>query len=469
MGNLWTRRRFLRSAGAAASVGLVAPALLDGCAPTAGAPAVRRDIGGISANDLTITLYAKAVQAMQALPVSNPLSWSYQAAIHATTLAGSQIAWNTCQHGSYLFWSWHRMYLYWFERIVRKMSGDPGWALPFWNYTASTERQLPPMFRDQTSVLYVANRNAAMNDGSGSLPASDVDPSAGLATIDFTAASSSIENTPHNAVHVDIGGWMGSIPTAAQDPIFYLHHCNIDRLWNLWLKQGGGRVDPLADATWKNTTFTFFDENGNQVQMTSCDVLRAAQQLFYTYEGEGTQVESFCGRHFVPFPLPASLVLRTLEARAVLNARRVSFQLPVEGLRERLSPILSNLAQTVFLQLDGVEAEREPGVVWQVHIGLPDNAPADAASASFVGNVALFSSGVRSNRMHGHGHAYQPARFTFAANRALRAALQAGHDVLTVSLEPHGILIDGKPSTPAVQAEVSIANASLVVQTAQPR
>jgi len=33
------------------------------------------------------------------------------------------------------FFSWHRMYLYWFERIVRRMSGDDTWALPYWNWT----------------------------------------------------------------------------------------------------------------------------------------------------------------------------------------------------------------------------------------------------------------------------------------------------------------------------------------------
>jgi hypothetical protein len=468
MSQLWTRRRFLKTAGATASVSVLAPVLFESCTPTAAAPAVRRDVGGMNAQDLTIVLYAKAVQAMQALPASNPLSWTYQAAIHGTTLAGSNTAWNTCEHGSYLFWSWHRMYLYWFERIVRKMCGDPGWALPFWNYTAAGERQLPAMFRDQTSVLYVAQRNPAINDGTGSLPASDVDPSAGLAITDFTAASSALEGTPHDVVHVDVGGLMGSVPTAAQDPIFYLHHCNMDRLWNAWLQQGGGRSDPLADATWKGTQFTFFDENGNQVQMTSCDVLRAAQQLFYTYEGAPPQVESYCNR-LVAYPVAHLLGLFRQPAPMGLTGRRTSFQVPLAPLRERLRPVLADPAQTLVLQLDGVEADRQPGVVWQVHVGLPESAAADAQSASFVGNVALFSRGIRADRAHAHGHGYQPASFSFAINRAVQAALQADHDALTVSLEPHGILIDGKPSVPVVQAEVSIASASLAVRTMERR
>ncbi|MGH7262080.1 MAG: tyrosinase family protein [Nitrospiraceae bacterium] len=42
-----------------------------------------------------------------------------------------QTAWNTCQHGSYFFLSWHRMYLYYFERILREASRDPNFALPY--------------------------------------------------------------------------------------------------------------------------------------------------------------------------------------------------------------------------------------------------------------------------------------------------------------------------------------------------
>ena len=41
---------------------------------------------------------------------------------------------------------------------------------------------------------------------------------------------------------------MGDPLTAAQDPIFWLHHANIDRLWNHWLQQGGGRADPTDSA-----------------------------------------------------------------------------------------------------------------------------------------------------------------------------------------------------------------------------
>ena len=41
----------------------------------------------------------------------------------------------------------------------------------------------------------------------------------------------------HNRVHIYIGGTMQSVPKASNDPIFFLHHCNIDRLYEQWLDQ----------------------------------------------------------------------------------------------------------------------------------------------------------------------------------------------------------------------------------------
>ncbi|KAJ2918785.1 hypothetical protein MD484_g1570, partial [Candolleomyces efflorescens] len=41
---------------------------------------------------------------------------------------------------------------------------------------------------------------------------------------------------PHNSMHNTIGGWgaMGDTDYAAFDPIFYLHHCNMDRILAFW-------------------------------------------------------------------------------------------------------------------------------------------------------------------------------------------------------------------------------------------
>src|SRR5262249_2373780 len=48
--------------------------------------------------------------------------------------------WNPCEHSTPIhttryFLAWHRMFLYFFERVLREASGDPNFALPYWDYT----------------------------------------------------------------------------------------------------------------------------------------------------------------------------------------------------------------------------------------------------------------------------------------------------------------------------------------------
>jgi tyrosinase len=38
----------------------------------------------------------------------------------------------------------------------------------------------------------------------------------------------------HNRVHICIGGDMGSSTSPNNDPVFYLNHCNVDRIWAVW-------------------------------------------------------------------------------------------------------------------------------------------------------------------------------------------------------------------------------------------
>lgn len=462
-----TRRRFLAAAGTAATTAVVGSALINVESLFAATTYVRRNVGGMTAYDPVITDYRAAVKAMQALAVTNPLSWAYQAAIHGTTLSNNLTAWNSCEHGTYFFWSWHRMYLYWFERIVRKMCGNPCWALPYWDWSSPSERQLPAMFRDTSSELYTSNRNSAMNSGAGSLPASDVSYSSAFSFTDFTNADGTLQGTPHGAVHVDVGGWMGSVPTAAQDPIFYLHHCNVDRLWDLWLAQGGGRSDPLSDSTWKTQKFTFFDETGTQVQMDGCQVLRAAQQLNYVYEGEPPQVYQNCLKIiWPPIWLINELLLRIPIPPVELGPEPVTFPIEIGQVRERIARVLENKSQKLLLQLGDIETETQPGVVWEVYVGLPAGQAPNPESPHYVGNIALFGSGIRNETHHGK---FMPASFSFVINGAIEDAVRGSAEKVNVTFVPHGVLIDGKPSRPEVKSRVKIGSASLVVASEKER
>ncbi|HMC30275.1 MAG TPA: tyrosinase family protein [Candidatus Angelobacter sp.] len=466
MNNRFTRRRFLATAGVAGAT--VLGSSIFNLESVWAAPVMRRNLGGMAASDPVLVSYRKAIKAMKALPTSNPLSWNYQAAIHRTTLPGSYTAWNTCEHGTHLFWCWHRMYLYWFERIVRKMSGDPGWALPYWDYHNASQRTLPAPFRDPTSELYVAdpNRGSGWNSGSASFPASYVDPSAGMADLDYFSAQTDIEQVPHNVVHGALGGWMGSVPTAAQDPVFYVHHSNIDRYWNLWLAQGGGRHDPLSDATWKNHTSTFFDETGKAVHMTCCDVLRCAEQLNYTYEGEPPEVKEYCLRIIFPWWwLVVQVLIHWPGPPVELGEREVTVPIDIAQLRERIPALLQSKNERLVIELDNVVADRAPGVVWEVYLGAPPNTPLTSESPHFLGVMTLFAAGVRE---HAHGE-FKPEHFTFRANRALEASLRTKQEKLPLVFVPTGPLIDGKPSHPKVQSPVRIGAINVAIARQEER
>lgn len=461
-GSQITRRVFLRaSAKTVASATILGSPLLRPQSAFAVPVRLRRDVGNLSANSSVIKSYAKAVKAMKALPTSDPRSWAYQAAIHGTMASPPMTAWNTCEHGTLYFWSWHRMYLHYFERIVRKMSGNPKWALPYWNYESASERELPAPFRDPASPLYEAMRGSGWNSGASSLPAWAVDTSAGMGILDYALASGSLEGTPHGAVHVMIGGLMGSVPTAARDPIFWLHHSNIDRLWNLWLAQGGGRSNPLSDVAWKTNKYTFFDENRNQVQLTGCDVLRAALQLHYRYEGEPAQVNQYCLR-LPPWIFEREVLFHWPIPPFALTARQV-LQTDVTRFRERLQTVARNTNASILIRLSNVIASKQPQTVWQIFLAPPNVKRLEPGGPYFVGTLAMFGAGVRGS------HEFKPANFTFVADKAVQAALRGGTKRFALTFVAAGPLVNGKPSKPQIGAKVRVGSVDILVQTRKRR
>ena len=50
----------------------------------------------------------------------------------------------------------------------------------------------------------------------------------------FASLPNPLERNPHGRAHVSFRGYIFDIDTAARDPLFYLLHCNVDRLWAKW-------------------------------------------------------------------------------------------------------------------------------------------------------------------------------------------------------------------------------------------
>ena len=109
-----------------------------------------------------------------------------------------------------------------------------------------------------------------------------------------------LEVFPHNSVHGGLGnkqtgdGFM-TFFLSPVDPIFFLHHANIDRLWDVWTRRQANKNPPQPSlpegaelASWSSEEFLFFcDENGQPVSTNAGDY--ASMSVFnYDYEpGEG--------------------------------------------------------------------------------------------------------------------------------------------------------------------------------------
>jgi peroxiredoxin len=73
---------------------------------------------------------------------------------------------------------------------------------------------------------------------------------------------------------------MADFSTVGGDPIFYLHHCNLDRIWESWNQLGN--TNP-TDPKFLNRKFTFPDRSGKRADMPVSAGNRTAQ-LGYGYD-----------------------------------------------------------------------------------------------------------------------------------------------------------------------------------------
>jgi len=415
--------------------GTVFPCLVWKCGPHPTWPIrrkvrVRRNVYTLGTT--AIDSYRAGVAAMKGRPATDPTSWAYQAKMHALNTGTAAALQDQCQHRQFFFFSWHRMYIYYFERILRKASGDPSLNLPYWNYTDDpAQGALPDAFRtpaNTSNALYDSSRSAAYNGGAA-LPPSDVSYTTGFNLFNFTTPTSgspsfggrtvsapahfpttpgtgAVEQSPHNNVHNDISGNMAT-GESPLDPIFWLHHANIDRLWKRWLALGGGRTNPTADNAWMTQTFTFFDENGAQVSLTGAQILDTVDQLGYRYDDDPLILWPVFWPYEIidkPFPQPqraaAPEVLATMKKSIRLSDTRqdVPIGLSASGRRALRAGTPAN--ERLILQLRNVQYDGPVGVTYLLFLNLPSDAKnPDHTHPNFAGTLGFFG---------GHNGASQP-------------------------------------------------------------
>jgi tyrosinase len=170
---------------------------------------------------------------------TDPASWAYWDDVHM----------NNCPHSIPYFFAWHRGYLYYFEQQLRTVSGDNAMTLPYWDYYSYPI--IPSEFLDSATgnPLYVTGRiNSDVRIALSMAPFSPTIDSFQRGT--SNSYEESFESAPHNPVHDVIGGWMADMQSP-NDPIFYLHHANVDRLFDGWAGSATNYPSP-TDPYWSD-------------------------------------------------------------------------------------------------------------------------------------------------------------------------------------------------------------------------
>jgi tyrosinase len=317
------------------------------------------------------------------------------------------------------------MYLFHFEQIVRAAVVDAGgpadWALPYWNYgRGGRQATLPRPFRHartaagRPNALHVRQRAPGINGGAALSP---LVTTAGVALSrprfrgqaqfgggrtpargQFFGQTGALEQTPHNDVHVAVGGqgWMGDPDRAAADPIFWLHHSNIDRLWAVWIGRSG-HANPV-DPHWTDQEFRFFNAAGHEVTHRCADVLDTVADLHYTYDPAPAAAHALApaaagfaagGGMSDDEEEPEPRLVGATDRPVVLTGAAERVTVPIDAPAEEAA-LAATPAPRILLNLEDIEAEANPGTVYGVFVDLPEGAPEDVAALHHVGNLSLF-------------------------------------------------------------------------------
>ncbi|MCY9786764.1 tyrosinase family protein [Nocardiopsis sp. EMB25] len=430
-------------------------------------------------------------------------SWLFQWYTHGKPTPqrdGDPPEWRQCPHGDRYFLPWHRWYLYYFERIVRRVIVEDlgqwdqfDWALPYWNYAhrepgdgSEKYRRVPLPFRQRTmrgpdgreeeNPLYLPPYDTEGRcRGAEPLTPTEVDPSEAMAQTCFwppedtpgasSGFSRAFEHRPHDIVHGTVGGLMGAVPTAAGDPVFWLHHCNIDRLWYAWMAADPSHTSPTG---WRwpavrpkhgpqdDEPFLLRDADGSR-HVLEGDVF-AFPDHAYEYDsltdGTGTDTSNFAP--FVVPPGQTDELAATTEEETRLAARNIVTLTPAPGGAEALQTTTTGDGgdERVLLTFEGVRATRQPCSPFSVLLG-GDRSGTDPDGPAFVGLLAFFDN--VGDEPHPEGRT-----FSFDVTEKLReledtSAWATGDEVPTVRV------VADRPEALAADSDPRFARATLTV------
>jgi tyrosinase len=511
------RRNFLKSTPVGLGALLAIKTVLS--QQTAEAPRIRESITKFSTDPQKVNELRSAVKAMKLRKATDPESWRFWAAVHqypvddkdlkrqgfpqayVTELQPNSLwtappqikaAWYKCSHSfdpepeaGIHFLSWHRIYLFYFERVLRYASSQKNLSLPYWNQIS--DPKLPDIFRKiENNSLYTALRDPNINNGASvaglnysALAATDMFNS--IVHVDgapLRGFSHGIEQNTHNAGHGAISGLMAHPYTAALDPIFWLHHANVDRLWKVWLHAHPASNDASIVANWLATQFSFYDFG----KPTDVQVERFLKDdLGYIYDDETLPI--FDEVKTPELPIPKKILKGTKPPQEAsqgnprygkfsLGNDPMSILLPLTKADQRDLQSVSRAKKMdgnkskLLLVLSGVRLGKDAlkyGFKFDVYLTLPDSSGNNklGAKRSKIGSFGPFELACQSVECGAKGHVLK-----FELNPTIQAQLE-NRDVLPdnafVSFVREGARDDNKNliSLPQNTALIEVTSLSL--------
>lgn len=425
--------------------------------------------------------FIDAIRVMRANTDSNDRrSWSYWSNIHV----------RSCPHGIPYFLAWHRGYLHYFQQVLRDISGDSALMVPYWDYYKNST--MPAEFTDPASgnPLYVTGRvNANVYSALSLTPFSIRYKNFQRGTTD--AFEASIEYRPHGSFHNIVGGVMAKM-SAPMDPIFWLHHGQIDRLWAAWVAADNGRqMPPITDPYWSGsytyrtdltmprqqaydtTTYLGYDYLNKTLPTSLPPQAQAARIIRVQLQtGQGSPRRPPSRNFPLSAPRPLGNNRRAVggATSVALDEGSVSVQIPVEPSDRHVLQDIVDSAQTptpdkkgpaqrqyssVQIALENARLTRAGeagGFYYDVYLNLPDNG-GGAEPDFFIGSFGPFE--ISANQHHAGA-----SRLTLPATRALQmmASGQMIRDMIISFVRRSGTNAPAGPVVVIGEVRVELSN-----------
>jgi tyrosinase len=479
------RRKLLKLTGTSVAT-LSAASLFGGCEhfleevrkrPT------RKNIATLANSDPVVEAYRAGVSAMRALPAGDLRNWTQQAQIHQ----------NSCPHGNWYFLPWHRAYLYYFESIVRELSGYEDFALPYWNWTC--QPSIPPHFFGAGNSLEDNTRTKGPTDSIPvSMTGADIIEDI-LQISDFENFGSfesdqlrggtgggygELEGTPHNLVHGWIGGNMGNFMSPL-DPVFWCHHNMIERLWWEW-NITRGNPNPNA-ASWGNLSLAglFCDSDGNPINTLNVATTALMPLLAYQFDDQVvpcrtpitdfsvfprsksvSDLEEFLKKGG-PFRVKTLDIIKAdqLQSVAISGADIKRISLPAAGKKMLLNGRTEN--PRYIIRVSNAKLENTNDIFVRLFINVPPGMNLrEKDSIYYAGSFAFFGSG--DHAQHHGGNTFH-IDVTDTIERLRSNGLVRNNDDISISMAAVSIA-DGK-SVP--RGSVTLSNIEILLSDKEPQ